>query len=46
MSNPIRDTSILYKNLSIAYENTTDKIERFQKCYDLRIKPVITISIM
>lgn len=35
MSNPIRDTSILYDSLSTVYENTTDKIVRFQKCYDL-----------
>lgn len=38
MSNPIRDTSKLYDNLSIVYENTTDKIERFEKCYDLANK--------
>lgn len=35
MSNPIRNTSTLYDSLSTVYENTTDKIERFQKCYDL-----------
>lgn len=38
MSNPIRDTSKLYNDLSTAYENTSDKIERFEKCYILADK--------
>ena len=35
MSNPIRDTSKLYDDLSAIYENTSDKIERFKKSYAL-----------
>ena len=38
MSNPIRDTSKLYDDLSATYENTSDKIERFKKCYALADK--------
>lgn len=35
MNNPIESTSEIYKELSATYENTPDKRERFQKCFDI-----------